>query len=405
MSTGNLSMNSCPNRPKVGDAAMHQEPFSATKLMQVMRTIRSMDASHHLQSWDPDTAAIYYEEFMLDETPYILPMITLKTSPCSWLLAGGGCTMCGYHLAGSWNRPITGANLRHQILAALETLSPLERYPTIHIGSSGSLLDPAEVPDEICFELFSALQERGAKTVITESRPEHLVAAKLEAIQALFKGCLMIGIGLETSNDHWRSLSVNKGLSMDTYLKGVETLRRLGIPFSNHVLLGKPFLTASEDIEDVLTTIRFSLGIGSQFAILMVAHLQPHTLTHWLWTRRLYALPSLWSAIEILTRLAPDMRSRVVIKGIDKMIPEPLAFATTCHRCTKDICQLIESWNQTRDYMLIERALVFCDCRDQWLAELSTPIDAETRRHLIYENIMTGLLGRKSEGALPARQG
>jgi len=368
------------------------EWFEREKLMRAMRCVRQQALPEPLPRWDPNAAEIYFEEYMLHGTPYTLPMVGLKTSPCSWLLSGGGCTMCGYHLAGAWRRPVSSRNLLNQVHHALQTLHPVSRFPLVHIGSAGSLLDSAEVPDDICFQLFRALQNEGVKAVITESRPEYLREAKLRAIREVFKGEIMVGIGLETASEDWRALCINKGLSTDTYIEAVEGLQQLGISFANHVFLGKPFLTPREDIEDAVAAIRFSFEVGSEFAILMVSHLHPNTLTYWLYERHLYELPKLWAPLQVLSMLEPATRSRVVIKGVDKMSPEPIAFASNCSRCTDEVCRLIEMWNQTRDYAFVEAALNSCDCREAWLRELNRTGEGDRWRRTLYETVISELL-------------
>ncbi len=201
----------------------------------------------------------------------------------------------------------------------------------------------------------------------------------------------MVGIGLETARDDWRALCMNKGCKTSIYLEVIGSLRELDISYSNHVLLGMPFLTPKEAIEDAVATIRFSFAVGAEQVILMVANLQSNTLTNWLWKRRLYDLPKLWAPLQVLAMLEPDERSRIVIKGIDKMIPEPLAYAKNCPKCTAEVCRLIERWNETRDYGVIQKALTFCDCRKAWLREMEEASDESTWGREIYQRIMTEL--------------
>jgi len=304
---------------------MSIEWFDPNKMIQAMKLVRQQDVSVSLPSWEPNTADIYYEEYMLNGTSYMLPMVVLKTKPCNWLQAGGGCTTCGYHLAGAWHRHVTKQNLLNQGRNAIKSLRSLGRFPLIHILSSGSFMDHAEVPDDICLKIFHMLQDEGISAVTTESRPIYLRnKEKLKAIREIFEGKITIGIGLETVRDDWRALCMNKDCKTSTYLEAIDCLREVGISYSNHVLLGMPFLTPKEAIEDAIATIRFSFHVGAEQAILMVVNLQQNTLTHWLWKRGLYQLPKLWAPLEVLTMLEPHERPRVVIKGIDKMIPEPL---------------------------------------------------------------------------------
>lgn len=81
----------------------------------------------------------------------------------------------------------------------------------------------------------------------------------------------------------------------------------------------------------------------------------------------------------------------VVIKGIDKMVPEPLAYAENCPKCTAEVRDLIERWNETRDYAFIQEGLECCDCRKAWLQNLEEIEDESTWRRETYERVMSGL--------------
>ena len=339
------------------------------------------------ENWDPNKAEIYYEEFFFKDTPYILPMINLKTRPCSWYLKTGGCTMCGYHLASTCQAKISRDNLFNQFKFSLNELEPISKYPLIHITSTGSFWDPMEVPDDVRKEIFRTFQKHKLQTVITETRPEFVKKSSLEQIKEIYTGNIFFGIGLESCDDYIRNVYINKGFSIKQYEKAIRIITDLELSFANHVLLGKPFLSPKEDLEDVVNTINYTFDVGAELAILMVSHLHKNTLTMHLFQLGLYKLPSLWAIIEVLEKISPKDRSKVVVKGIDKMFPEPFQYATSCERCRDELRAMIEDWNQNKEFQLLLDAKTLCPCRDEWLLDFQNN-DGRSLRQKIKETLI-----------------
>ena len=140
---------------------MELTPDIPRKIMKKIRTQYSEDA---LPPWQPNECHIYYEEaWMEPNQPYMLPLVILKTPTCSWLSAGGGCTMCNYQYISSFQRRITEDNIMNQVKWALQQLSPIERFPYIHLTSSGSFLDPKEVSNELLIKIFEGINRYRCK--------------------------------------------------------------------------------------------------------------------------------------------------------------------------------------------------------------------------------------------------
>jgi len=357
---------------------------------RIMKTIRTQYQSAKLPEWNPTQCDIYFEDSMLpDGRPYFLPLIILRTKPCSWLLRSGGCTTCNYQfVAALSDRSVTDEQIISQTKWALEKLRPLERYPYIHISSAGSFLDPTEISDQVLVRICQLFDEAGVQILGFETRPEYLLnKRRLKLVRDGFSRSFAVGVGLESVNDFIRNVCFNKGFEIDLFVKAVQALRDHDMEFFSYVLLGKPFLTVAEDVQDAVETIRFSLQQGG-LALLMVANLQEYTLTHWLWERNEYKLPKLWAAIRVLEMLEPEERMKVAIKAIDKAVPPPKAFAANCPNCTSIVSNAIVGWDLTGDYGLIERVQNCCDCKKEWNVEFdSKPV-------LPLENRVTEALAR-----------
>jgi len=352
-------------------------------IAQTMKTIRQEYTETVLPKWNPREGCIYFEEAWIGhKQPYILPLVILKTHTCRWLQKSGGCAMCNYQFISAFENRINDEDILSQARWALDRLSPIERYPYLHLTSSGSFLDPLEISDQVLTQTLSMLDSAGIETFSTESRPEFLLNIhRLDLIKRSFSRQVTFGIGLESASDHVRNYCLNKGFDTDSFLEAINTVKAYGMSFHSYILLGKPFLSPREDIEDVLRAIRLTLENGG-IALVMVANLQPHTLIHWLWQRGKYELPKLWAPLKILELLEPDERERVWIKGLDKGVPTADMYARNCENCTTVIHNALVGWNMTADFSLIEQVRDVCDCRQEWEGHLNDKIDTTVDQRL-----------------------
>ncbi len=326
---------------------------------------------------DPWVADIYYEEVRLHgeddplQGPYVMPLVTLRTNPCRWSKYAG-CVMCGYHL-GANRRRITDEMLVAQTEDAITRLNP-KVYPSLVFTSNGSFFDRAEVSDEIRPVLAKKLRDAGFQYLIMESRPEYLTPERLRALAKAFAPAgpgplgrypLSVSFGLESSNDFVQRYCINKGRHRADYLAAFDLLDREGYAYDCYVLLGKPFMTAREDVADAINTIRFAVDHGVDYVFVMVTNMVDYGLTSYLHERGRYRLPSLWRAVELLERLPDRYRRHVQIKGISHAPVPPRYYARTCELCTEHVKGAINFWNQTGEMEHI-RSIHPCSCRQRF---------------------------------------
>ncbi len=300
-----------------------------------------------------------------------MPLVTLRTNPCRWS-ASAGCVMCGYHL-GANRQQVTDEMLIAQTEDAISRLNP-RTYPSLVFTSNGSFFDRAEVSDEVRPVLARKLHEAGFQYLIVESRPEYLTPGRLRALAKAFapggpaptgRYPLAVSFGLESASDFVQRYCINKGRCRADYLAAFNLLEREGYAYDCYVLLGKPFMTAREDVADAINTIRFAVDHGADYVFVMVTNMVDYGLTSYLHERGRYRLPSLWRAIELLERLPDRYRHHVQVKGISHAPVPPRYYARTCELCTEHVKGAINFWNQTGE---IEHVMAIhrCACRQQF---------------------------------------
>ncbi|MBF0436738.1 MAG: hypothetical protein HQL77_15385 [Magnetococcales bacterium] len=365
----------------------------------MMRRIRKTEIDCSSTALDLARADLYFEEIRLHHPDdavrgsYVMPLVTLRTKACSWSSVSG-CTMCGYHLGSAKQQVVGVDDLLTQTRWVIRRLDP-NIYHTLVFTSNGSFLDPDEVPDTVRPELMKMLYEAGFRFVVMESRPGFITPARLDALittvpygmRKTGKIPFSISFGIESASDFILTTCINKGVCVSELADGAAIIQERSITIDGYVLLGKPFLTAQEDCDDALRTIRWASELGANYLFVMVTNRVAGSLANHLIARRHHSLPSLWRAVRLLEMLPASLRRLVQIKGISHAPYPPIEYATTCQGCHDRIVRGLNFWNQTGDFAHIQE-LPFCACRerfetDEWANRPDLSLPCRIHKHYL----------------------
>jgi archaeosine synthase beta-subunit len=277
---------------------------------------------------------------------------------------------------------------------------------TLLISPSGSMFDPREVPElaqEAIWRLVAATQVR---QVLCESRAETVTdAALLRMREALPDRRVAVELGVESADPWVARWVVNKGLRLRDYLSAVGTIRRHRVTCLTNVVVGLPFLTVAETIDDSVRTIRVAQDAGSDACVLFPLHVRPWTVLEWLWRHGTYRPPSLWSLVEVLHRLGPERAARVSIswyRDYDRDDSGPakpvrgLCAPTTCPACEPDVLSVLDEYRAGAAWEVVERLVRWpCACRQGWVEDLAAPaaVGLVARVARAYELLGSEVLG------------
>lgn len=352
----------------------NQTKLDQRAIVELMLRLRQDHFKRENKVQDGKSAVIYYEETSFQGQPFDVPLVILRTAPCRWFSAGG-CTMCNYELM-AIDDGVSEQEILTQVDRAIEKLGDLRKYHYLFLTSQGSFFDDHEVRADTRLEIASRLKSNGITRMSTESEAKFCVNnERIPEFAKALDAPLSIGIGLESSNDYVRNVVVNKGMPIQTFQHAAEFLSQNSIGFYTYVLLGKPFLSPAEDIEDAIRTIVDSLEMGAFMCVVELVNIQPFTLTAKLNEIGIYSPPSMWAGIELLRRLPKDLRNRVSIKGFTADVePEPILLPTTCPVCRSEVVKALDSWNYSRDYDVVRQLIGGCNCYHEWAAELAQPV-------------------------------
>ena len=313
----------------------------------------------------------------------------------------GSCTFCNYGRGGA-------TDIGDMVSSVARGLSELSATAptTLLVSPSGSMFDEVEVPPAARRAILMLIAASGAREVLCETRAETVTDANAREFAKLMAGkSPHIEVGLESSDPWVSNYCVNKTLSLDDYREAIARINAHGIGTITNVVVGTPFLSPSEVIDDAVRTIKWALDQGSASCVLFPLHVRGWTLAEWLWSRDMYEPPSLWSLVEVLRDLGPERAARVTISWYrdydsgaaeDSASTRALASPATCPRCQDAVFALLDAYRESCSFDLVRELSRFdCPCHEAWRRKLeaSGGTGLVERVALAYEMIGRDVLG------------
>lgn len=326
--------------------------------------LKELKPSRHRRTPDPNKPVYYWSEKDRYQQKIVDAfVIILRTIGCSWMFHSG-CTMCGY-FNDSMLSTVTKTQLLNQYHTAMHNYNG---EPIVKIFTSGSFFDDNEIPESVQKEILLDLDTK-TKKIAVESRPQFITETKMDFLTShITSADFDVGIGLETSQDTIRNIAINKGFSFQEYKQAISLIHDHKFSVKTYVLIKPPFLTEKEAIQDGKQTIDHVLSLSTDTDILSFnpTTVQKNTLVEYLWWRRQYRPPWLWSIIEILkygSMQEKKIRLQCDITGGGKK-----RGAHNCKECNQKVLSAIN------DFSLYQDPKVFlnldCSCKQLWLDQL-----------------------------------
>ena len=284
-------------------------------------------------------------------------VLILRTRGCRWAL-GGGCTFCGY-VNDSFIRKIEPHELVEQMRNGL---AEYRGEPVFKIYTSGSFLDPYEVPEGAQAEIAKLVPETVKKLNVEAQAPD-VTAPRVAALRAALppETKLEFGIGLESANKTVARFSVNKEFFLEDFQEAARAAKAHGASLKCYTMVKPPFLTEEEAIRDAVETARLA-GPHASTVSFNPMNIQKHTLVEDLWKRGQYRPPWLWSVVEALVR-GKDACPGTVMKS-DPVAGGKNRGAHNCGKCDDHVMKAIAAFNVSQDKRVF--ATLKCDCKRHW---------------------------------------
>ena len=287
-------------------------------------------------------------------------VIILKTRGCSWAHKSG-CSMCGYFNDTLWD-DISKEDMLSQFENAMHRYSG-QKF--VKIFTSGSFFEEKEVAPIVQESIFNKLKETTEK-ISVESRPEFITDKRLSRVNDIITPCnLEIGIGLETANDYVRENCLNKGFTFKDYTKAVKIIKGYDFDLKTYVLIKPPFLTEKESIRDSVETVK-KIKDETDMISFNPVNVQKNTFVNYLWMKKRYRPPWLFSVLEILKE-SKKIVNTVIIK-CDISGGGSTRGAHNCKICDRKFLDSISSFSLSQDVEVFSN--LDCECKERWLDQI-----------------------------------
>jgi radical SAM enzyme (TIGR01210 family) len=325
---------------------------------KVMRAVRARNDESH----DPrEPTRVWLDEDNTPDGVYDSLTIILNTGGCRWARAGG-CTMCGY-VAES----VEGGTVPHEdLMAQVEHCLDHEREHAdepagqVKIYTSGSFLDEREVPAETRAAIAGAFADRDR--MVVESLPDFVDREKI----ADFTGRDIetdIAVGLETATDRVRHDCINKYFDFAAFEAAAAEAREAAAGVKAYLLMKPPFLSESEAIADMKSSVRRCAAVEGVHTVSMnPTNVQQYTMVEDLYHAGGYRPPWLWSVAAVLEATADE---DVIV------VSDPVGAGSdrgphNCGECDERVQRAIKDFDLRQDPAVFEQ--VACDCEATWEA-------------------------------------
>ncbi|MHA1732423.1 MAG: archaeosine biosynthesis radical SAM protein RaSEA [Promethearchaeota archaeon] len=239
----------------------------------------------------------------------------LGTRGCRWALEEGGCFMCGY----IHDAPVTPPEPRELLEAFLSRWEAVRgeirsrgRPCVVKIYTSGSFLDPEEIPAEVQDAILGAVRgEPLVWEVVVESRVEFATDEALSRLGGLSGTAgsgtpqpgfpfVEVGLGVETSDDRVRDLCVHKGVMWEQVEATVERCRGAGVGVKAYLMFKPPLLSESAAIDDLSRSFVDLARLGVDTLSINPTSVHRGSLAEWLYDRKRFRPPWFFSLFEAI---------------------------------------------------------------------------------------------------------
>lgn len=301
----------------------------------------------------------------------------------------GSCIMCDY----GQGRALTEAELENVFPAIEEKLSGIE---SILIGTLGSVLDPEEISLESLERICRFLRSVSIHTIIFETHYIFINEKVCKWLKEQLPGKdIVVEVGLETIDKFVQKECWNKVIDLVALNEKIKILHSFNFSITANLLLGAPFLTVSEQIQDVENSVLWSIKNGVDSVAIFPVNIREHTFLNVLFREGQYVPIQQWAVFEVLCRIPTFYLNRVHLawygdwieydeEGRRNNIPP-----SSCRICEPKwmefYAKFMEEENSNERKNLIKKYRKFlkkdCDCHANFLESLvkSFEIDREKR--------------------------
>ena len=234
--------------------------------------------------------------------------IWINTPACRFSLKGK-CAACDY-----WD----GVRSESAVRGVCDHIKRFgSRYETLLLNTCGSCMCEDELPFDDLMAVVNAISETSVRRIVFETHLAYATVEKMTAIKNVLAGRdVCLEYGQESTSPDALKLCLNKPSMLLKY-DVVEELQKMGVHIIANVLLGIPFLSVRQRIEDAIASIRDLLERGIDEIMLFPVNIKPYTLVQFLYDNKFYKRVNAYELVKVLSVFNDDELERIGLAWIE----------------------------------------------------------------------------------------
>jgi len=302
--------------------------------------------------------------------------ITFLSKQCRYDSAGT-CMMCDYGCFGDTCRTEIYVDEMKNILSAYNG-----QFECLLLSTNGSFMDEYQIPSELYCSLLIEVGKFDIPEIDIETHYSSVTREKLQCLKDILGSKkIAIEMGLETSNPRYQDCVIMKNIDLLKFEKTILMIKEFNFNVELNVMLGMPFLSDKEQLDDALNTVQWVYDRQCK-PIIFLMNIKPFTLLSHMYDNGYYSPISHWLAIILI--------DSIDVKKIDNLTvawygnrEEPYqgskkraVFPTSCPKCYDLIMAFYIAFNScpnANERKLLIHGLknsIHCNCYKSQLGKL-----------------------------------
>lgn len=228
--------------------------------------------------------------------------VWINTPACRFSLVGK-CSICDY-----WD----GTASEQAVIKACEYIEQVgNEYDILLLNTCGSCFCEEELPYQELLRVMRTVAKTSIRRVIIESHLAYVTAEKMQRIKEILIGKeVFLEYGQESTSWDVLKYCLNKP-SMCMKYNVIHKLQNIGVGIMANVVLGIPFLTVQQRVDDSVESICSLLEDGMDEVVLFPVNIKPYTLVRYLYDKGYYKQVNAIEILEVLDQFEPKELSRI----------------------------------------------------------------------------------------------
>lgn len=309
-------------------------------------------------------------------------------SKCCRNDAQGACVMCDYGAISGTKSESVYLNEMRRILSN----SPGIQY--LLLCANGSIMDEHQLSENTFCAILKEVGTTDIPNVIIETHYQDITVDKLRYIKEFLpQKNITMEIGLETISQEIQDAIIMKGVIIGEVEKTITNIHAFGMEVDLNIMLGLPFLSAQEQFEDTLNSVKWALRYNCN-PIIFPLNIKPFTLLMHMYQSGYYKPVSHWMMLLLLNEIESQDLQKITISYYGNRTDEYLGtkeetiYPLLCSKCKNVVMDFYENFfrenDGTKRQTLLAEILAWkgCDCLEEQKRNLKKQEEKTFSQHL-----------------------